>query len=215
MYTGGQTSVHIFGLTGGIASGKSTVAARLRARGVPVIDADRLAREVVVPGSDGLDEIVRTFGQGVLGADGTLNRQALGRVVFGDERSRQKLNAITHPRIATLMTLRAAELARQGEPLACYEAALIVDNGLADAFRPLIVSSCPEGTQLRRLLAREGTSPEDALARIRAQVSLADRVAAADHVIDTSGSIAESAARTDETLRSICERLGVDPQRYA
>jgi dephospho-CoA kinase len=206
--------VHLFGLTGGIATGKSTVAARLRARGLPVIDADSLAREVVAPGTDGLRALVDAFGAGVLGPDGALDRKALARLAFSDEAARRKLNAITHPRITRLGMERAAELDRAGEPLACYEAALIVENGVADAFRPLVVVSCPEDVQLARVRARDAASAEDALARIRSQKSMAEKVAAADHVIDTSGTLEQGALRTDEVLAAICRTLGVDAARY-
>ena len=205
--------MHVFGLTGGIASGKSTVAARLRARGVPVIDADELARDVVAQGTDGLRDVVASFGPGVLDPSGALDRKALARIAFASDDARRRLNAITHPRIARLGAERAAELSRSGAALACYEAALIVENGLADAFRPLVVVGCPESVQIERLRARE-TSVEDALARIRAQKPLADKIAVADFVIDTSGSLRENAVRTDEVLRAICERLGVDPSLY-
>jgi len=207
--------VHLFGLTGGIASGKSAVAARLRARHVPVIDADELAREVVAPQTDGLRAIVEAFGEGVLGPDGTLDRQALARTVFSDDAARQRLNAITHPRIARRTAERAAELAAAGEPLACYEAALLVENGAADAFRPLVVVSCPPDVQVQRIRARDTASREDALARIRAQKPLSEKIAAADYVIDTSGSMEENAHRTDDVLTAICARLGVDFKRYA
>jgi dephospho-CoA kinase len=206
--------VHLFGLTGGIASGKSTVAARLRAHGVALIDADELAREVVRPGSEGLREIARAFGAQVLDSSGALDRKALARVIFTDPSRRRELNAITHPRIGALSSERAAELARRGELLACYEAALIVENGIADAFRPLVVCACPEDLQVARLQAREGLSREDALARIRAQKPTSEKVAAADHVIDTSGSLDDNARQTDDVLRAVCARFGIDPARY-
>ena len=206
--------MHLFGLTGGIASGKSTVAARLRARGIPVIDADELAREVVAPGSDGLRAIVEAFGPGVLGPGGVLDRKALARIAFSDTAARKKLEAITHPRITRVAIERAQEYAHAGEPLTCYEAALIVENGMADAFRPLVVVACPEDVQVARVRARDGASAEDALARIRAQKPLSEKVAVADHVIDTSGTMEASEKRTEEVVRAICEKLGVDGSRY-
>jgi dephospho-CoA kinase len=209
------TSVHLFGLTGGIASGKSTAAARLRSRGLPVIDADELAREVVAPGTDGLREIVGAFGREVLDPGGALDRKALARIAFATDAAREKLNAITHPRIARLTLERSVAIARAGEPLACYEAALIVENGAADAFRPLVVVACPEDVQIARVRSRDAASAEDALARIRAQKPLGEKVAVADFVIDTSGSLEQSARRTDEVLATICRRLGIDPSRYS
>jgi dephospho-CoA kinase len=206
--------VHLFGLTGGIASGKSTVAARLRARGVPVIDADELARLVVAPGSDGLRAVVDAFGPGVLGPGGVLDRKALARIAFSDETARKTLEGITHPRITRLAIERAQEYANAGEPLVCYEAALIVENGMADAVRPLVVVACPEDVQVARVRARDGASAEDALARIRAQKPLSEKAAVADYVIDTNVSMEESAKRTEEVLRAICTTVGVDPSRY-
>lgn len=206
--------MHVFGLTGGIASGKSTVAARLRTRGVPVVDADLLAREVVAPGTDGLRAVVDAFGPGVLDAEGALDRKVLGAIVFGDPAARRKLEAITHPRIGRLGMERAAEHGARGEPLVCYEAALLVENGLADAFRPLVVVACPEDVQLARVRSRDGATEDEARARIRAQKPLAEKIAAADHVIDSSGTLAHNAEQTDAVLRAICARVGVDPARY-
>lgn len=206
--------VHLFGLTGGIASGKSTVGARLRGRGVPVIDADELAREVLASGTDGLREVIAAFGDDVLDPGGALDRGALGRLVFSDRATRQRLNEITHPRIAARTAERAAALAQKGEPLGCYEAALLVENGLAEAFRPLVVCACTEDLQVARVRARDGVTADQALARIRSQKPLADKVAVADQVIDTGGSLEDTARQTDETLRAICKALGVDPARY-
>ncbi|MGA7121096.1 MAG: dephospho-CoA kinase [Polyangiaceae bacterium] len=208
MYRAIGNRVHLFGLTGGIASGKSTVAARLRELGVPVIDADQLAREVVAPGTDGLRAVVDEFGPGVIEQSGALDRKALAKLVFADESARKKLNAITHPRIAARTRELAEALARAGEPIACYEAALIVENGLTDALRPLVVCSCPEDVQAARLRARDGASEDEALARIRAQKPLGEKVAVADHVIDTSGSLEGTLKQTDEVLRAIRAHLG-------
>jgi dephospho-CoA kinase len=206
--------VHLFGLTGGIASGKSAVAARLRARGVPVIDADQLAREVVAPGTEGLGAIVSAFGPGVLGPDGALDRKALAAIVFNDEGRRRRLNGLTHPRISLLTMQRSAELSARGEPLACYEAALLVENGAADAFRPLVVVACPEEIQIARMQARDGATSGEAVARIRAQKPLAEKVAVADFVVDTSGAMEDTVRRTDEVLEAICRRQGIDSSRY-
>jgi dephospho-CoA kinase len=206
--------MHVFGLTGGIASGKSTVAARLRARGVPVIDADQLAREVVEPGTEGLAAIVREFGDGVLAPDGRLDRKALASIVFADAPKRKRLNAITHPLIGALSAQRAAEHGARGEPLVCYEAALIVENGVADMFRPLVVVAAPIQVQLARVESRDAASRDDAIARIRAQMPLIDKTRVADFVIETTGTIEDNARRTDEVLAAICTKLGVDVARY-
>jgi dephospho-CoA kinase len=207
--------VHLFGLTGGIASGKSAVGAHLRARGVPVIDADELAREAVDPGSDGLLEIVKAFGEEVLRPDRTLDRKKLAAVVFGDDEKRKKLNAIVHPRVTTLTFTHAARLRDRGEPLACYEAALIVENGVADAFRPLVVVAAPEDVQVARACSRDKATADEARARIRAQMPLSEKVKVADFVIENTGSLAELHTKTDEVLAKICKQVGVDPARYA
>ena len=206
--------MHIFGLTGGIACGKSTVAARLSAHDLPVIDADELARAVVAAETDGLRAIVRTFGPTVLDRNGSLDRQAVARIVFSDVAALEALNAITHPLIGKLMAVRAAELERRGEPMACYEAALIVEKDLSNAFRPLVVVACPEEIQLARLRARGRSSLDDGLARMRAQKPLSEKVAVADFVIDTGGTLEASARQTDEVLAAICAKLGIDPARY-
>lgn len=196
-------SFTLFGLTGGLASGKSTVAARFRARGVPVIDADRLAREVVAPGSEGLRRVVEAFGQGVLDERGGLDRARVGALVFGDDARRRQLNAIVHPRIAQLTAERASELARAGHRVACYEAALLVEGGLADAFRPLVVVAAPEELQLARAMARDGLTEEAARARLAAQLPLADKLRVADHVIENAGDLASTERRADEVLDAI------------
>jgi dephospho-CoA kinase len=206
--------VHLFGLTGGIASGKSTAAAHLRARHVPVIDADALAREVVAPGTDGLAALVDAFGPGILDPAGALDRKKLARIAFADDAARSRLNAITHARIAERTRQRASELEARGEPMACYEAALIVENGMADAFRPLIVVACPEEVQIARVRARDGISESEARDRLRAQKPLSEKVAVADFVVDTSGSLEATYRATDDALRTLCARIGVDSARY-
>jgi len=200
-------TVLVFGLTGGLASGKSTVAARLRAQGVPVLDADQIAREVVAPGTPGLGAVVEAFGPGILLPDGSLDRPRLAELVFSDPDRRSRLNAILHPRIGAASAAGVAELAARGETLACYEAALLVENGLADAFRPLVVVAVPEGEQVARAMARDRATEEQVRARIAAQLPLATKVAAADHVIDNGGSRAETERRTDEVLAEIRKRI--------
>ena len=206
--------MHLFGLTGGIASGKSTVAARFRSRRLPIVDADALAREVVAPGTDGAAAIAATFGARFFDASGALDRKALGRLVFSDPEARRRLEAITHPRIGELVRERARALDAAGEPLAGYEAALIVENGTQDLFRPLVVVACPTVVQVARLRARDGLSEKEALARVLAQKPLAEKVAVADHVIDTAGTREATDAQVDAVLRAICFAAGVDPARY-
>jgi dephospho-CoA kinase len=206
--------MHLFGLTGGIASGKSSVARIWRNLGLPIIDADELAREVVQKGSPGLAEIEKTFGARVISRDGELDRKALAAVVFADESKRRALNAITHPRIYALSAERAKALADRGEALACYEAALLVENGMVDAFRPLVVVSAPLETQVERAAARDGATAEEARARIAAQRPLAEKVALADVVIDNGGSREELEARARDALRDVAAKAGVQASRY-
>jgi dephospho-CoA kinase len=196
-------AIRVFGLTGGLASGKSTVAACFRARGVPVIDADKIAREVVAPGSEGLARVVEAFGEGVLLPDGALDRARLGELIFAAPEKRRALNAILHPRIGARSAERIAALEAAGEELACYEAALLVENGLSDAFRPLVVVAVPLVVQVARAMARDGSTEEQARARIAAQLPLAAKIAAADHVIDNAGELSTTARRADEVLDAI------------
>jgi len=195
--------VHVFGLTGGIASGKSTVARLFVEAGVPVVDADEVARAVVLPGSAGLAAVVAAFGEGVLLADGTLDRKGLGARVFRDASARATLNGILHPRIAAESGRRIAELAAQGFALACYDAALIVERGMADAFRPLVVVATSPDVQRARLVARDGLTTAEADERLAAQAPVAAKLAAADHVIDNDGTLDELRARTLAVLAAV------------
>jgi len=204
----------LFGLTGGLASGKSTVAARWTARGLPIIDADALARQIVAPGTDGLRELVGAFGARILGADGSLDRRGLASLAFADEEARRKLEAITHPRIRAMSAQCAAEIEARGEPLACYGAALLVERGLADSFRPLVVVTAPEDAQVDRAVRRDGFTEVEARARIRAQLAPERKIAAADWVIENRGDLTQLIQRADEVLDGICRGAGVDPARY-
>jgi dephospho-CoA kinase len=206
--------VHVFGLTGGFATGKSSVVARLRERGLPVLEADDLAREVVLPGSEGLAKVVEAFGPDVLDASGSLDRKRLGQRVFADPRERAKLEALTHPLIRGLQKQRMAELAASGEPLACYEAPLLVEVGLASELRPLVVVWTDEATQIERAMRRDGLDESAVRARLRAQRPLAEKRALADYVIDNTGSRARLSDETDRVLDAICTRLGIAKERY-
>ncbi len=206
--------MRLFGLTGGIGSGKSTVARRFRARGLPVIDADELARDAVAKGSDGLAEIVQAFGDGVLTTTGELDRKAVAARVFHDEGARRTLNSIVHPRVTALSIERVAALDAKGEPLGCYEVPLLFETRIEDALRPVVVVSAPVEVQVARTMARDGATNDDVLARIRAQLPLAEKASRADYVIDNSGSVDSTLARADDVLDAICREVGVDPSRY-
>jgi dephospho-CoA kinase len=201
--------VHVFGLTGGIASGKSAVASRFRARGLPVVDADLIARQVVDLGTPGLAEVAQAFGPGILAADGTLDRKALAARIFESPMERRRLNGILHPRIA-IATQEALDVLRSGGmDLACYEAALLVENGLTDAFRPLVVVAVSESTQIARLCTRDSITEAEARARLAAQMPLAEKLAKADLVIANDGDQAALLAATDAALNAVCTRLGI------
>lgn len=196
------------GLTGGIACGKSTVAAFFSELGVPVVDADRIAREVVAVGTEGLSEVVRAFGREVLAADGSLDRKKLGERVFSDPAARAKLEAITHPRIAARSAERMAELAASGAPYVLYEAALLVENGIHRALPALVVVTAPEDVQLSRLMQRDGLDEVAARARIAAQLPLSEKVSVADYVIDNGGSLDATLRRTREVHEALLACFG-------
>jgi dephospho-CoA kinase len=205
-------AILLFGLTGGVASGKSTVAARFREQGVPVLDADAMAHRLVEPGSEGLGAVVAAFGPEMLGPAGGLDRKRLGARVFADEAARVELERILHPRIRQATLAEANRLAHAGVTLACYEAALLVENELTDQFRPLVVVVVPAELQLSRLQTRDGLSEGDARQRIAAQLPLARKQAAADYLVDAAGTLEQTLARADEVLCDI--RLGLGQGRW-
>ena len=205
-------SVKLYGLTGGIASGKSTVARALRALGATVIDADQLARDVVKPGQPAYDEI-RTRWPAVIAADGTLDRKALGDIVFSNADARAELNGITHPRIAMESARLSQEAAERGEPLAFYEAALIMENGLDQALDGVLVVSAPDDVQLVRLRNRDGLSEAAARARIAAQLPLAEKVRRATWVLDNSGDPVKLTRATEALYRQLVSSARPETER--
>lgn len=196
--------LRVFALTGGIASGKSTVARHWRSLGLPVVDADELSRRVVAPGTPGLAAIVERFGPSVIDDGGALDRGALGRIVFGNPAARRDLEAIVHPRVQQAAAEELARIAAAGRELACYEVPLLFETGQQDAYRPVVVVAVDEATQLERAMQRDGLGAGEARARIAAQMPLAEKVARADYVVDNSGPIPstlESARRVLEAIR--------------
>ena len=193
----------VWGLTGNIACGKSAVEGFLREADVPVIDADQVARTIVEPGSPALAEIAQTFGPGVLDDQGRLNRPALGQLVFSDAEARKSLEAITHPRIHTHITEQLAELAKADTPLAVVSAALMVESGSYRLYEGMIVVTCPEDEQLRRLKARDGFDEVDARARIASQMSQTEKAALADVVVDNGGSLLKTEQQVKSWLSSL------------
>lgn len=183
------------GLTGGIGSGKSAVAARLAELGAVVVDADAVAREVVEPGTPGLAAVLAEFGAGMRAPDGGLDRAALGRLVFADDDARRRLNAIVHPLIAA----RTAELIAAAPPDAVlvHDVPLLVDNDLAAAYDVVLVVETPVPLRLARLVRGRGMTEDEARGRMAAQASDADRRAVADHVIVNDGTLADLTSHVD------------------
>ena len=173
-----------------------------------------MAREVVAPGTPGLTEVVAAFGADVLLPDGSLDRKKLGAVIFTHTEKRNKLELITHPRIAAEMMQRAGALEARGDPLGCYEAALLVERGFGEMCRPLVVVAADETIQVERAMRRDKLGEDEVRARLKAQLPLAAKIAAADYVIDNSGDLEMLVERADAVLDAICEKAGVDPVRY-
>jgi len=189
------------GLTGGVASGKSTVGAILRDLGAVVIDSDQLAREVVEPGTPGLAAVVDAFGIAVLREDGALDRAALGSVVFADEAARRRLEGILHPLIRARAT--EVEAATPGGTLVVHDIPLLVETGQAPSFDAVLVVDVPVETQVQRLLADRGWTREDAEARVAAQASREERRAAATYVIDNTGTREDLRDRVTEVFTEL------------
>ena len=177
------------GLTGGIASGKSTVSAMLAELGAVVIDADALAREVVQRGTPGLDAVVAEFGTTLLTPEGDLDRAAMGSLVFGDAAARKRLEAIVHPLV--LERMAALEAAAADDDLVVHDIPLLAEGGRADTFDAVIVVDCPPELQIARMMSDRGWTREDAESRIAAQATREQRLAIATHVIENTGSIDE------------------------
>ncbi|MEU8363971.1 dephospho-CoA kinase [Nonomuraea sp. NPDC048882] len=192
------------GLTGGIGSGKSEVSKRLSAKGAMVIDADKIAREVVEPGTPGLARVVATFGEEVLRPDGSLDRERLGSVVFADSERLAALNAIVHP----LVGERVAQLQQEADndTIMVYDVPLLVENNLAPMYDVIIVVDAPDELRIRRLAEYRGMPEADAKARIAAQASREDRLAAADIVIPNDGPLEELDDRVEDVWAELVRR---------
>jgi dephospho-CoA kinase len=195
----------LVGLTGGIGSGKSTVARLIAARGIPVIDADVLAREVVRPGQPAYAEIAAQWPDVIDAGGPAIDRRRLAAKVFGDPAARARLEAITHPRIHARMREVAAELSRQGHRLAVYEASLLVEAGRSGDFDALVVVTADEEQQLQRTMARDGSTREQAQARLRAQLPLAEKVKLATHLVDNAGDLEATRQQVDALVAELLE----------
>ena len=192
------------GLTGGVASGKSTVSAILAELGAVVIDADLIAREVVARGTPGLDAVVAEFGPGVLTAEGDLDRPAMGALVFADPSARKRLEAIIHP----LVHRRSAELEAAADPdaVVVHDIPLLAEVGRAGQFDAVVVVDVPPDVQVTRMVEDRGWTREDAESRIAAQASRADRLAIATHVIDNTGTLDALRRRVEEVYAELAGR---------
>jgi len=194
----------VIGLTGNIASGKSTVAGMFSNLGAKIIDADQIARELVEPGKPAWNDIVKEFGEAVLNPDGTVNRKKLGETVFNDERKRTLLNEITHPRIISRIRELVDMYGNEGALVVIIEAALIVEKGgLRDLIQALIVVTTDEETQIKRLTERSGLTTDEALSRIRSQMPSSEKVKHADYVIPNKGSLSQC----ETNVNSVWEKI--------
>jgi dephospho-CoA kinase len=194
----------LIALTGGIASGKSTIARRLADHGAVVVDADQIVREVQAPGSEVLSAIVAEFGPDMLTADGSLDRARLGAVVFADDAARATLNAIVHPAVRRESAARfAAAFAEDPDAVVVYDVPLLVEARSEDPWDLIVVAHAPEDVRIDRLISVRGLSRDEAVGRVAAQVGDDARLAVADVVIETAGTMAETLARTD----ALWERL--------
>lgn len=178
----------IIGVTGGIASGKSTVARAFEALGAPWVDADDVAREVVEPGEPALAEISERFGQRVLNEDGTLNRRALREIVFAEPEERRWLESVTHPRIRARLTEHLARLEASGAPYVLLVSPLLFESGQSEMADRCLVIDVPEALQIERTATRDDVDEAQARAIVAAQMPRAERLARADDVLDNSGS---------------------------
>ena len=203
--------MYLIGLTGGIASGKSAVASRLAERGAVVVDADVIAREIVEPGTPALDQIARQFGPAVLTAHGSLDRPALGAIVFGDPSSLSDLNAITHPAINRLAADR--ETAAGPDAIVVHDNPLLVEMGGAALCDLVVVVDVPVDVQVERLTTLRGMTEADARARVAAQASREQRTGAADLVIDNTGPVDELALIVGGIWDELVSRAAARPTR--
>nr|WP_220128035.1 dephospho-CoA kinase [Halomonas kenyensis] len=191
----------IVGVTGGIASGKSTVARAFAAHGIPWVDADDVAREVVEPGEPALAEIAERFGPRVLLADGGLNRRALREIVFADESERRWLESVTHPRIRQRLVAHLERLQAEGAPYVLLVSPLLFESGQSEMADRCLVIDVPESLQIERTAARDDVDDAQARAIVAAQMPRSERLARADDVIDNSGSEEDLAAQVAELDR--------------
>ena len=193
----------VVGLTGGIASGKSVVSKTLKELGLPIIDADLIAREIVRPNEVSYKNIVDHFGKGILNPDQTINRRKMAKIVFGNSKERERLNSILHPRIVEKIKRRIEDFKERGEKIVILDAALLVEAGELSLADKLIVVSTSPKIQIKRLVQRDHLTEREAKERIFTQMPLSEKVKLADYVIDNSGSVKKTVKRTKEIYRKL------------
>ncbi|EKZ1457790.1 dephospho-CoA kinase [Listeria monocytogenes] len=191
------------GLTGSVATGKSTVSNMIQQAGIPLVDADIAARKVVEPGTEGLKEIVAYFGEEILLADGTLDRAKLGEIIFKDKEKREKLNEIIHPRVKDYMLEARERFFRAGEELVFFDIPLLFESHLESLVDQIVVVWTTPETELKRLMERNNLTKEDALRRIESQMGIDEKARKADFVIDNN----ESLEKTQKQVYTFIERF--------
>lgn len=191
------------GLTGGIASGKSEVSRILTQKGIPVVDADQVSREVVIPGSQGLSQVVKEFGDSILSPDGSLDRTKMGKLVFTDPNKLKQLEMILHPLIQARVKKLRQQLLEKQVAVAFYDVPLLFEKRLQDQFDGILVVWCPPRQQLQRLILRDGLSESQAQRRIDLQLSIDEKKNQADWVIDNSGPVDRLPEKVSEILQKI------------
>jgi len=201
--------VKIIGLTGGIASGKSLVARNLERLGAVVIDADQLAREVVMPGTASYDAIIKKFGKEIVNADGTINRKALGAIVFVDFTARKHLEQITHPAIRALAENRLAEERQKGTEIVFYMVPLLIEAGIASSVDEVWIVYADEKTQLERLMMRDGIGHDEALQKIAAQMPIDEKLKFGKIIINNTGTREETERQVIELWESLQKNLHI------
>jgi dephospho-CoA kinase len=200
-----RKSLKLIGLTGGVGSGKSTVAGILGDLGAAIVDADEASHAVYAPGTPGFDAVVREFGK-EYARDGSVDRAALGRLVFDDEDARRRLNAIVHPLVRDWMAQRTLEAAERGAEVIVQDVPLLYENGLEDVFSSVVLVYTPEEVQLERLVEGRGISEERARAMIAAQMPIEEKRRRAHHVIDNTGTIEQTRRQVEEMWSQITGR---------
>ncbi|MEO6533272.1 MAG: dephospho-CoA kinase [Pseudolysinimonas sp.] len=201
--------MQLIGLTGGIASGKSVVAARLAEHGAVVVDADRVARAVVEPGTPALARIAEEFGDSVLASDGSLDRAALASLIFSSPERRAALNAITHPAVGIRSKeLFAAAAAADPDAIVVYDVPLLVDAGRTDEFDMIVVVNASTETRVNRMIELRGMTRDEAMHRINSQATNTERLAIADVVIDSNGTVEQTLEQADALWEKLSARVG-------